>query len=541
MKHYAAAIVGVLLLAVVAAVLVGGHAGLLSTTGSQPPTLTQVSSGAGGLTFSVGIIDQPIVSSFFPSGNTTSFTVQLQAWVGNTTCDQAPGFSWGSGADSGFVEVQFLDPNTGAAINIPNVGTAWFSNQNGTSPTAAAFCYGKGVNGGGPVVWQHTFSFQGQFPDYTVVKASFSGEGRYCDGNAFQTSESACNLNGAGSGIAGLNAWGTSPGGFLIQPYGEAYVRNGQASLSLESNGPYYNGGTFTATVTTGFDFGQGFNLEFLTPAVRPQGGQPVNGTNAVVNIPDNTLGKGVTFAIPAGASQNNSNPLWNAFQLVLVQVHFVEESQPILIDISAAFAPTQPILSFTDITSTTGAINPGDTITVSMSANAPHNGSAVTGFLVWAYYLLPGGSSQNGFPPATSPAWISTNGPQGQVIPANVAGTNSTSIFTFTAGQVASVFIQAAAITSSAQYSPKSSVTLSVVPAGCHDEPACPSGNNPTSELGPILLAIIILLLFLLAAILIPVPALTPPVKYLIFIAVGIGLVLLLWFTGLLAVPFGG
>jgi len=515
---------------------IGFGAGALSL--ASPAPLQGSCGGPGGIQFCVNFAIAPSLGGNYVSnwinGISTPITLSIQNFVGqNGSCDQGPGWLAGSGHQQAFVVISVIDSISGQPVSLSAQSTNSFSAPAGAtvtqgptsfvvslnnSYTQQAWCYGSTSRSQAEQSdWTPiTFTLTGQFDDYSRVSAAFTTGGKFCSGPG---SDSACSLDGVGR-TATSQWYGTATR--------QAYLRNGGGFFSWNGQ-TLYNGETFTVPVTTYYDAGQGFQIQFLYPSVR---GSVVIATTTV---PDEKTNFGVTFTVPANAAQNSTNPLYNQFQLALYSPVAQYTYQVIPVDISPLYAPPAPTAQFQDL-SQHSPPQLGDQGSIAIAGNGvPSQKESIVTFILWMWYVTPT-TPANSLPPPGSPAWITNGGQSGQQIPATVNGFNGTGSYPFSITQPYTIALQLESVTNTAQTSvAQTAFTIYVQPPGCTG-PMCKTGVPAASFWqvgGPVLLSLGIILTSLLAAIAVPLPM---PARYLL-VGAGVAVVVVLlafgWLTG--------
>jgi hypothetical protein len=497
--------------------------------------------------FSLPSGDQ-FVSDYGPGGVSTPITFAIDN-VNNVygACDQDAGLwdTWltGPGATHGaYAEVQILDGSTGQPINLGAQSTnsfqtpgvvsqsayAWTISYNNSSPQSAFCGKGAGALPGNQTVWVNTFAVTGALDDFSIVQVTFYTTGAMCETDAFLPQTAACAVSGPGGEQVGT---GTPRGTWNAVSISQAYLRLGGAKVTWNGQ-TLYNGQSFTVPVTTYYDQGQGFHVQFLYPAAR--GGSEI----ATITAPDDQPGFQANFKVPSNAAVNASDPTYNWFQIVVTNpiTQYVYINQPI--DISPLYAPPAPDVKVTDLTSAGGSTQVGDQISVQVYAQGiPAQKEKITSIYFWAWYLEPGASAST-LPPVGSTAWISQGGQQGQPLQTVTSDYNATASTNYTIGAPYTVEMQVESVTNTAQTSrAATSISIYVKPPGCTG-PSCnthPGGNAFWEAAGPALLSVAIVLAAMLLALYIP----TPYIRYGI-VAVGVGFVIACYVFGFYGNWFG-
>ena len=490
---------------------VGFGTAALSVTG--PPALSTSCAGPAGIDFCVNYSTAASYGNVFVSnwvnGLSTPITFSIYDTIGtNGNCGQEPGWLAGSGRSYAYAEVQIIDSVTGSPVSLASQSTSSFQSQGSVSQDANAFfvsfnasvdqgayCYGPGGDHS-PDTQTHwlptTFTLVGQFDDYSRVSVTFLTTGYYCDGVLAGTLP-ACTQDGGTSR--------SSPpvdGTWSVSATSQVYLRNGGGSFAW-SGKTLYNGQTFTVPVTTHYDAGQGFQIQFLYPSVRG------SGTIATVTVPDDKTNYGVTFTVPSNAAVNSSNPEYNWFQLKLYSpvAQYTYEVTPI--DVSTLYAPPSPVVSYTDMTGN----NPpqlGDQVQFSIAAaGIPTENERITSIVIWAWYLAPGVGT--GLPPSSSSVWATPGGQAGDALTVSQSGFNATAVYSLTITQPFDIAYQVESVTNTAQTSVAATgATIYVQPPGCTGPTCNPNHSSPLWEtVGPALLAIAIVIASILVALVAP------------------------------------
>ncbi len=548
MKNVIAAGLAVALLIVVALFFgIGFGTGALAVA---PPALT-TSCDFGGLTFCVFFTTAPALGGNFASnwvnGISTPITFYAENYVGNTSCGSSPGWMGGSGNQFSYFSVQVIDSLTGSPVSLSSQSTTSFQVPSGATVTQSstafyvslnnsfdqsAYCYTSPhitASSQSPQIdWTPvTFTLAGQFDDYSRISVQWMTKYDYCNGNAFSNvgQPSDCNQRGGGPYYAS--------GSHYPVATAQAYLRSGGGYFSWNGQ-TVYNGQTFTVPVTTYYDAGQGFQIQFLYPSVRG------SATISTQTVRDECTNCGVQFTVPSNAAQNSTDPQFNQFQMVLWSPVTQYGYEDIPIDISPLYAPPAPVVSYQD---NQGNAVPkvGDTITVSISGTGiPAQGESIIGFNVWLWYLTPQ-TSAGTLPPNGNPAWITSGGQTGLYVKAIANGQwNGTATYgPFTISQPYSFAVQVESITNTAQTSlAQTAFTVYVQPPGCTGA-SCQKTPNSVGlwqEVGPWLLMIAFILAAALVALFVPG---APWIKFAVPAAVVAMLAVLYWLgfiTGLFA-----
>lgn len=435
-------------------VALGGLAvgsGVLSVTG--PPPLQNQPGGDACMSFSVSIqaAAPGVISSNWASGGlSNSISVGLSfTGLGNTkACANLLGISaldsWNDNGNSYFVATVTTSSGGPELFNATSNGGGQnhlsfsFNTSNKYSTTCGPFlptqtangCVGSAAN----QLYSFTFSFSGGVADYSILSVRYF---------------SATHPQGSGGNFV-------TPFSALAQ----AYVRTGGATfLSVPQTA--FNGGTVTATVSTGFDAGSGFQVQFNYPSLR--GG----GQIASQSVSDNAVAVTVSFKVPSNASQSNPNLQFNEFQLSIYAPAAQVAYQTVAIDISPQAAPGTPSLTYSDSSGNSPA-RVGDFISFGISARATNSSGPITSFLVWAWYLQPGQTATS-LPAAGSSAWISSGSQSGQSVAASVNGANSTANYPIQITQAYNIEFQAQSASSTGQAALyAATTTVQVIPANC-------------------------------------------------------------------------
>jgi hypothetical protein len=512
---------------------VGYGVGALSVAGVQPlhqsclangQTSGYGSVGPGGIAFCVYFVipatyDGVYVSNWQGAGQSTAITYYLVN-VDNVYggCNNQPYPAWEVGSQEsshgGYAVIQVIDSITGQPVSLANQSTSSFSTQGAVTKGASAFyvSYNESTTMGtlcdsklNQTLWGLTsFTLNGEFDDWSVISVQFVTSGPWCDNNGGGSVTPTCEGQYDPTGYE--NDGGTPSGNsWSANSYGQAYLRNGGAKADWNGQ-TLYNGEAFSVTVVTHYDSGQGFNVQFLYPAVR--GGALI----AKVVAPDDSPGFSAHFTVPKNAAINSSDPTENWFQVTVSSVvtGYVFWNQPI--DVSPLYAPQPAVVTFSDLTPGSASRSPqvGDDIQINIKgAGIPAQQETITAVYIWSWYMTPNTTSGS-LPPTGSSAWISQNGRQGQSLQVDKADLyNVTAAFTFTIQQGWSIMSQVELVTNTAQTSVSStSLNIYVKPPGCTGPTCNQQGTNAEwLWLGPILFSVAVFLAAAVVAFYVPQP----------------------------------
>jgi hypothetical protein len=532
-KHVAA-----LLLAVVLAaeflVFVGVGYGSSAFAATAPPSLSSSCSN-GAVSFCVDFATPSSTAGAevanWVNGLSTPITFYIANTIDESKCSQSPGWDAGNGQAPAYAQVQVIDANTGKVVpfinqstnNVVSPGTvtessnAFYVSFN-SSVDQSAYCYGDTHRSQlSQTDWSPTtLQLVGQFTDYSKIVVTFFTSGSYCATGLAQ-GPLVCNLDTSGSGLFQRDVVGS----WNAVAIGETYLRNGGGFFSWNGQA-LYNGEKFTVPVTTYYDAGQGFRIQFLYPSVRG------SAVIATATVPDEKTSYGVTFTVPSNAAMNSSTPNYNQFQLTLFSPVAQYTYQNIPIDIAQPYAPPAPSVTFVDVENAPPQVN--DQVSVSVSAaGVPKFHENVTEVLLWVWYVTPYTSSGS-LPPSGSSAWITSGGPSGYVLSTVLNNGTATGVYPFTLTQPYSIAVQAESVTNTGQSSNQVAFTVYVQPPGCSG-PSCQHGVPSTfwESFGPAVLAAMVLTASLFVLLI--------PIKNLWFrilpIAVVVAAIALLWVVG--------
>jgi hypothetical protein len=468
---------------------------------------------------------QSYVSNYGPGHVSTPITFSIYNVNGlYGGCNNIPWFAWfvgsGGGPHPAYAEVQIIDGSTGLPISLNDQSTnsfqtqgavtqsetAWWISYN-NSQQESALCRDGYALPSNQTLWGTTsFSLVGPIDDYSIISVRFYTEGPFCvDASIGSSTTPTCDISGP-NGVQG-NTGDPNGGTWYATTIGQAFLRLGGAAVSWNGQ-TLYNGQSFTVPVTTFFDQGQGFHVQFLFPAAR--GAAEI----ATQTVADNQPSFAAKFTVPSNGAVNSSDPTYNWFQIVVTNplTQYVYINQPV--DISPRYAPPPPSVQVTDTTGS-GNVQVGDAMLVQVSANGvPTQGEKITAIYFWAWYLEPGGSVTT-LPVAGSSAWISQGGQQGQPLATSTTGYNATASTNFTVGAPYPIEIQVESVTNTGQTSrAATSVSIQVTPPGCHSASCgcttnCGGGSGDAlwEAIGPALLSVAVVLAAFLIALYLPNP----------------------------------
>lgn len=523
---------------VIAFIGLGFGTGALSTTTtdntSYLPSWSNDSAGGAGGSLEPDVYVQmgtlPFVSSMLgaPSqGSTLSFGMYPKT---NTNCGGAgrPAYD-AAGANPAYYEIQFIQNGvaqratfsvdgqqvTNSAVFPTNNNTQTPASGSGTTHNPYFYaCLVNGVNGFAGNL--HTNNFEQPVFFHTValvglvgtgtLKITYFANGPLCSGSVFfGTTGNVCI---AGEGLLNAAA-GSASGTWASSSSVSVPVLNGQASASPVGGGPWFNNGTISFQLNTGYGGAGGYSLQVNNPGVRGGGvaswpGNPQTVGNNIVN--------GVfTFNIPTGASTACTTNGCNEFTVNLYSPA-VRGTLSFGVDISPAYVPGTPTITYA---TSSGSYYPkaGDTVTLTFTAHGSPTNQSVNTILIFVYYLLPGGVA-NGTQPCGQNYVTPCSG-----IFLNVTTTGSgqaavyTATYSFTVNPPVStvaIGVQAQSETKIQQSSALNFYTISVAPLDCVPGAKCnPSANNAAiwHFWGPILLILAIVLVTVLFLLIVRLP----------------------------------
>ena len=215
-----------------------------------------------------------------------------------------------------------------------------------------------------------------------------------------------------------------------------------------------YNGNFLDVNVQTGYDGPNGYVLQVQCPQARPCGGQ-ADSAFPSISVPNFDLGSSFQWQIPANYAVNNSNPLWSQIVVVLIANYGVAAqtfSYPVTVN--PRYNPAQPVIS--ERTSS-GNLYPliGDTVTVTVWANATSTSKPISNITLQVFYLTAGAVSTSA--PACGSYWVTNNCPYGQGIGITISGSNAVGTYSFQVQPplgVTAIVISATGLTSTGQRS---------------------------------------------------------------------------------------
>lgn len=480
------------------------------------------------------------VTAISPGGQSTAVSAAVDIWAPSTPgCNGAanPAFVPGVGADYAYWVIsmggQNFQINYAGHLNV-SVSSTYVIPEN---TSQMFFC----DNADGVISYDIgstprpffpiSFSLQGVYAPSTLSVA-FVGSWTNCDGSTL------LGVNGPVcqtifQALPGLIAnWGSANGGGSFSTTASIQTQSGYAWIQDTNPGQLaYNGGLLTLVASTGYAGPSGYTALVDFPQARGGGTDSAFGT---ASIPNDQMSYQFTMRIPSDASQNSSNPGWNEFTVVLEGQFTYMGSTSAAIDISPLYAPSAPLIQDT-INGQFISPQPGDSLSLSFSAQPSAHSANVSAIVVWVFYTS--GNS----PPTANPAcgvdWVSSC-PGPTAIPVAQSGGGVKGFYpTFTVSPppgATVLVVSARSETNTAQASPISTVVIGIVPANCvPGVPGCPplktTVNNWTFE-GAILLAAMLVTAVALAMMWVP-----PSFWYLRF-GIPIALVVLiavLWATG--------
>lgn len=549
MKHVAATIIGVALVidvAIFIGLAYGTGAASLTTSGGLffGPTWHNDTNGAGGAiqpNVYVQLGTLPMVSSMLAGGTSTTVTFGMNV-ISNNNCGNAGDPAWapgiaGSGGNPAYYEIQYLvngqaQKFTAGIDGQQQTGYAVFATNNNTyqstsnDPNIYLCFYANGISGGGNIqtanfgstpFFLHTVNLAGVAGAGTL-QITIPANGPLCDGlivsgggtpvcsEAFSAA-SETNLRQA------QGTWTTSSSVSIP-------VLNGQAAFSLAGAGPWYNGGTISAIVSTGYGGSGGYSLSVHDPGVRG-GGLSTWGNNPQ-SVANEQNGASFTFQIPAGASTNCTTSGCNQFQMELTS-SALGQTLSFPIDIAPQFAPSLPGIAYS---TGSGFVYPigGDSVTLTFTTSVaqPNASNVPSTFLISVFYLLPGANPQTS--KSCDASWITPC--NGTIITGSNGGGGFTGSYTFSVNAplgYTGIGVRAQAETSQQQSSGISYRYIFIQPAGCNPGSPCDpttSGASLWKLVGPALLMAAFVLLAMFVLIFVPI---SPVHKYLIVFVVAV------------------
>jgi hypothetical protein len=494
------------------------------------------------LTFTVHFVEveagEQLLTAIGPGKQSFPLVFATSVTYDGNGCGSWPAWDAGS-TDFGlstFYIVQFSQPVSGLLDNgsfTTGGGTSLYITENNTTPYGEAdpllsYCLGTPTGGTAEkapglntLIWHHTLILLGT-PNSNVIEGPVSvtvnlyTQGQWCDGSITGTVSGAC---ASAQGNTQQLVQAIDNGAWSGEASARAVFQSGVASAIVQNPGNLaFNGGQISVTVTTGYG---GFTASLLCPQPRTTtNGGGCNGGSTDPRFPTETIPNGqsgypVTWNVPSGAGQNSSVTGWNTWELVLNNSYLSEQYSPVTIDIYPAAAPGLPVITFTN----SGSLyypQQGDTVTLTIYANASGSSGAVTGITIWAYYLAPN-TNPTQEPPCGTAQWITGNCPYGTPLEGSQlskVGSNAVGTYTFTVDPATgtnSVGILAEGFTGQQQGSPIVPYLLQISPTTCPTQggPGCPThASVSTWEVaGPVLLAIMLIVGGALAFLLLPIP----------------------------------
>ncbi|MDE1822367.1 MAG: hypothetical protein KGI98_16130 [Euryarchaeota archaeon] len=533
-------VLGVALLVAFVAVLVGfvslgvGTGALSFTTPGGvnfAPTWHNDTGGTGGAlvpSVYVGLGSLPIISSNVPGDGSTTLSFGM-AVTSNGNCGNAgdPAWSpgWGnpsSGGSAAYYVIQFIQGGNpipfsasvdgGVATNETMYAVAT-NNQTQSNYQSDPYLYGCFYNppiagiGGGNVMtnnyggtrsfYMHTVQLYGLVGAGTL-RISLPASGPLCDAGSNAGGGTTCYATEyAANSVTSNGPFNEGPKGtWSTNSYVDVPVLDGSASLVLDGSGPWFNGGTVTVTVSTGYAGPGGYALTVYNPGPRGGGVATGWGPSNPLNVSNNVNAGQFTFSIPAGASINCTTPKCNQFSFGL-ENSATRSVAYFPVDISPKYAPGLPGLTYSDSQGLTYPVA-GDTLTLTFYSNGTSNNTPAS-FLVYVWYLQPGQSARDAAP--CSGAWVTACSGTSLTVGATSSSGNSTSVsasYSFTVSPTlhsAAIGVQVQAET---QFQQSSGITYRTIDlSNCTGGPCNPNRSSLTlwSELGPVLLTLLVIL----------------------------------------------
>ena len=381
-----------------------------------------------------------LLTSILPSGQSTPLQFGTTVVYDLNGCDNWP--AWDNGETLGHISqyytIQFSTSNVNFLLNgvayTTSTGSYTYNtmfgvNYGGNNPYLS-YCIGAGggsawhTPGPNPID-SNTLILQGIYAGPVTVVIQFNTIGAFCNGNQPSSpGPGPCGAT-AGAGVAGV---GSSNGGWAIQTSTTATYQSGYATAVVINPGNQaQNGGQIQIAVTTGYG---GFQVCLLIPQPRPNGGQ-CDPQFPTQTVPNGVSGKLVTWSVPNSAAQNSTVTGWNVWELQLTNEYFNLGYTPVDIVVSFAYAPGLPAITF----SNSGSYfypQVGNTVQLTIYANASKSNVAVTGVSIEVYYL------PTNQPPTQAPScgqWVTSNCPYSTAITGpslSIIGNNAVATFSF-------------------------------------------------------------------------------------------------------------
>lgn len=316
---------------------------------------------------------------------------------------------------------------------------------------------------------------------------------------------------------------------------GQAYV------LNANPNQVVYNGGTATFIVSTGYDgpSSSPYTLTMDYPKVLGGGPDP---SFAPISVPNFEYSQPYSWHVPAGTGTACGTPQCNEFQAVLTATGgpgYVEGSADANVVISPAVQPDAPFVQI----GTTGSFSQpqvGDTVTISVEANASAGSTLIAGVVIQAFY------ADQSVPPGSLPScgadWVvGIPCPQGDYIavsPTSHAVVHHQFVVNPPPDATDGFWVIVWSESTQQQASNATMIWTTIVPSNCVPGMAgcpAPKGTSAWTWIGPLLLSIAIAL----AAVLIAVIAPSPQLRFL-SLAAAAALIALgyVWFWAVLFAP---
>jgi hypothetical protein len=392
------------------------------------PTLTN-----GALTFhitnNVQQSGSPIVSSLTPTGESIplSFGMVVSS-NGNCGNDADPVSNIGQTEPAWYI-VQFLS-STGAVQNV-----TWEINGNQVEETAVPISMNNtesndqmlvgcdyDSNGPGNIYSINIYPPHQTLPVFAAlgtsaatvgiigqvgagtIKVTLFVEGFQCSGTSKASGPGACGQFQYTYGNNNPIQSQASP--WLAVSTLSVPVLPGAGSAKLDGGGPWFNGGTLTVSVWTGYGGLGGYELEIYYPQSRSGVGGQEDAGFAPITVANNLAGAQFSWTIPAGTSILCAQPGCNNFELALYSSLFQDTLLLFPVDISPGYAPAIPAITYS---TGSGYIYPsvGDSLTITLTTSNSNatRVNAVETFLLQAFYLQPEQATSS--PPGCGGQWI--------------------------------------------------------------------------------------------------------------------------------------
>lgn len=475
-----------------------------------------------GFSFQVNILtvnqsNQPFVTSMLAGGESTSVTFGLNIYsTGDCGDTGRPTFDNGVGADVATWSISLGGQAFAGAVDgtsFPSTTDYQFAE---TSTQLNGYCTIATATGGDYVTstWyqggdsnaltnllaSHTLVLDGQYAPSTL-SISMTITGTYCDGISGNIDNTACaEINPV---ITNLDIFPN--GAWTRTATTTTNELSGQATITRVGAGPYYNGGTFSVDVTTGYGGASGYELEVQYGAARGGG---LDSNFQTYTVPNEDAGATFTWNIPEGTGVNSTISGWNVFNPTLIASLQYIGSVQCVVDISPAYAPLTPVMTFSN-TGTFTQPQPGSIETVTASVTASATSGPVTSITLWAFYLT--GSESASTLPACGSQWITAC--QGSPMQLTESGNTTTGTYAFTVDPIAgssSMGFEVTGFTSEQQGSPTTTSLVNILPSSCSpSQTGCGTTQFSASTWevgGPIILSLIFILLGVLVAIYVPI-----------------------------------